>query len=312
MKKSLLSVAGIISAAVLLASSAFAAAAGQIEGGDIYRVKNVSTNSAFVDPATGTCGNTFQFKVRIHNPGPDALNNVKVVATLPTTSATSHSSKVTVSASNANPSATTDTAGITLAKASKLAYVSGSTELLDANGSKLQTLGNTITTTGVNIGTVGVSTQQKRFVQFSVKTECSTPAPQPKMIEVCDLASKKVIKIDEKNFDSKKHSKNLNDCLVVTIPENIEVCDLESKEVITIDMNDFDSSKHSKDLASCEAAPVKPEEPKKPQPEAPAEKPAEVPAELPKTGGLDSLVAIVASALAAGSVYAVRGRNLLG
>lgn len=185
MKKSLLSVVGILSAAFVFAGVVSAAPAGQIEGGDIYRVRNVSTNSAFVDPATGTCGNTFQFKVRVHNPGPDALANVNVKATLPTTEATSHSSQVTVTASNANPASTSDTAGVTLDKAAKLSYINGSTELLDANGAKLLTLGDTIFTSGVTIDTVGVSTQQKRFVQFSVKADCPA-AP----VEKCPVPGK--------------------------------------------------------------------------------------------------------------------------
>lgn len=180
MKKSLLSIVGIFSAVVILAGAVMAAPTGQIEGGDIYRVRNVSTNGAFTDPATGTCDNTFQFKVRIHNPGPDALTSVNVKATLPTAVAISHSSQVTVTASNANPASTSDTAGVTLDKAAALNYIAGSTELLDANGAKLQTMPDTIFTSGVSIETVGVSTQQKRFVQFSVKTVCpSTPVTPP-------------------------------------------------------------------------------------------------------------------------------------
>lgn len=171
MNKLVLSLVGLLSASLVFAGVASAATTGQIEGGDIYRVRNVSTNGEFTDPATGTCGNTFQFKVRIHNIGAYALENVKVSASLPSTSATSHSSKVTVSASNANEK--TDTAGINLDKTAKISYVAGSTELLDAHNSKLQTLADGITTGGVNLpSTIGVSTEQKRFVQFSVKIDC--------------------------------------------------------------------------------------------------------------------------------------------
>lgn len=176
MNKVLSIVAGAVMVPAITFSSVSAAAAGQIEGGDIYRVKNVTKNVDFTDPASATCGDTVQFKVRVHNPGPDSLTNVIVKATMPSATATSHSSLVTVSSENANPTSRTDTAGVNLDKAGKLAYVAGSTELLDAHNSKLSTLGDTVLTTGVNIGTVGVSTEQKRFVQFQAKVECEAPA----------------------------------------------------------------------------------------------------------------------------------------
>lgn len=152
-----------------------AAAVGQIGGGDIYRVRNVTKNTDFTDPVSADLCDTVQFKVRIHNPGPDVLNNVVVKATLDSGVSTSHSSKVTVTADNANPSSTTDTAGVNLSKAGSLTYVPGSTELLDAHDSKLSTLPDGILNSGVNIGSVGVSTEQKRFVQFEAKTNCPTP-----------------------------------------------------------------------------------------------------------------------------------------
>jgi LPXTG-motif cell wall-anchored protein/uncharacterized repeat protein (TIGR01451 family) len=292
MNKALLSVAGIVSAVVLFASSTFAAAAGQIEGGDIYRVRNVTTSGEFTDPTSGTCGNTFQFKVRVHNPGPDALTNVNVKATLSGETAKSHSSQVTITASNANPSTTTDTAGVNLDKAAKLNYISGSTELLDANGAKLQTLGNTILTSGVNIGTVGVSTQQKRFVQFSVKADC--PTTEVKNIKVCELATKTIVTINEKDFDANKHSKNLADCAEEPTPGEITVCELETGKVVNISEDDFDAKRYSKDLSDCAETPV-------------------VPSELPKTGMSTGVLAgLGLSMLAAIGAYALQRRNALG
>jgi len=159
---------------------AFAAPAGQIEGGDIYRARNVTKNTAFTDPATATCDDVVQFKVRIHNPGPDALTGVHVAATLNTSQSTSHSSTVTVSADNANPSSTTDTAGVNLDQAGSMAYVPGSTELLDANDAKISSLGDGILGGGVDVPNgVGVSTEQQRFVQFETKVSCPQPPQTP-------------------------------------------------------------------------------------------------------------------------------------
>ena len=175
--------ASVLIVPVVVASTAFAAPAGQIEGGDIYRAKNVTKHTAFADPITADVCETVQFKVRIHNPGPDALTNVKVKATLNTEVSASHSSQVTVSADNANPATTTDTAGVKLSKAAGMTYVAGSTELLDANGSKLSTLADGILGNGVNAGTVGVSLDQKRFVQFQAKVNCpETPKAEEKPV----------------------------------------------------------------------------------------------------------------------------------
>jgi uncharacterized repeat protein (TIGR01451 family) len=162
---------------------------------------------AFTDPATGTCNNTFQFRVRVHNPGPDPLANVNVMATLPSTTSASHSSQVTISSVDANPTSVTDTAGITLDQAAKLNYIGGSTQLLDPNGTVLSTLPDTILTSGVNIGTVGVSVQQLRFVQFQVNAECTTP---PTPITVCEIATKKIVTINESDFNSAKYTKDLS------------------------------------------------------------------------------------------------------
>ena len=172
--------ASVLIVPVAFAGVAAAAPAGQIEGGDIYRVRNITKSGQFEDPTKADACETVQFRVRIHNPGPDALTGVVVKATLNTEAATSHSSTVTVSADNSNPESTSDTAGVQLSSAQKMSYVAGSTELLDANGSKMETLGDTILTSGVTVTNgVGVSTQQKRLVQFSAKVDCPTPPVTP-------------------------------------------------------------------------------------------------------------------------------------
>lgn len=229
---------------------AFAAGMGQIEGGDIYRVRNVTKGTDFMDPATATCGETVQFKVRIHNPGPSALENVSVVATLPAGNATTHTSRVTVSSPFADPNATSDTATVNLDKPGGIAYIPGTTELLDANGVKLSTLGDTILTSGVNIGSVGISINEKRFVQFQAKVDC--PENPPVNIQVCELATKHIITIPENQFDPTKHSKDLSKCAEVP---PITVCELATKKIITIREDQFDANKHSRDLTKCADTP---------------------------------------------------------
>ena len=96
--------------------TAMATVQSSIEGGDIYRVKNVTKNVDFTDPATADACNVLEYKVRIHNPGPtETLNNVKVVAAFGTAATTKNVSIVTVRADNASPSNVSDTATVILA-----------------------------------------------------------------------------------------------------------------------------------------------------------------------------------------------------
>lgn len=74
--------------------------------------------------------------------------------------------------------------------------------------------------------------------------------PVVNKIIVCELATKKIIKINESDFDSKKHSKDLDRCRVLG-DNTMWVCVLETKEIIEIKQSDFDSKKHSKNLNDC-------------------------------------------------------------
>jgi uncharacterized repeat protein (TIGR01451 family) len=156
---------------------------GQIEFGDIYRAKNVTTNSAFADNVTATCGQTVQFRVRIHNGGPATLTNVKVAASLVTASGTSHGSTVTVTADNNLDGRTvTANAGVTTDKATTATYVSGSTQLLNysitpGGESVIANLPDGILSGGVNVGSVGPTTPQTEEVQFQAKLNCETTPP---------------------------------------------------------------------------------------------------------------------------------------
>lgn len=214
MNKLLSAVFSIIVASTVIAGNAFAAYDyGQIGSGDIYRVRNVTDNqTSFVSQANADPCETVQFKVRVHNGGPKTVTNVKVKATLPTGISTTHASMVRVTADNNRDDAVaTGTATVKLSKASGIKYVSGSTELLDTNGSKLQTLGDTILTSGVSIGSVGVSLNNMRFVQFQAKVNCED-APVVKNIKVCEVATGNVVTIKEDAYDGSKYSKDLSDC----------------------------------------------------------------------------------------------------
>ena len=89
-----------------------------------------------------------------------------------------------------------------------------------------------------------------KFIAGVIK-DCGNPVWgqatwKAKDVKVCDLTSKKIVTIKENEYDSKKHSKDLEDC------KETKVCDLDSNTIITIKEKQFDSKKHSKDLTDCQ------------------------------------------------------------
>jgi len=170
-----------------LAGSAYATSGpGQIEQGDIYRAKDVTTNTAFADNITAACGDTVEFRVRIHNGGPETLTNVHVAATLDQSSSTkSHGSQVSLSAdNNLHGSVVTANAGVSTGQATTATFVSGSTQLLDysttpGNENVLKNLPDGILNGGINIGSIGPLTTDTEEVQFQAKLNCPTPPVTP-------------------------------------------------------------------------------------------------------------------------------------
>lgn len=165
---------------IVFPSVALATGSGQIEQGDIYRVKDVTTNSAFADNITAACGDMVAFRVRVHNGGPATLTNVKVAATLNGASSTSHGSQVSLSADNNLHNMTvTANAGVNTSAATTASYVNGSTELLNYGGSVIKNLSDGVLGNGVNIGSLGPLTSDTVEVQFEAKLSCESQPPAP-------------------------------------------------------------------------------------------------------------------------------------
>lgn len=111
-----------------------------------------------------------------------------------------------------------------------------------------------------------------------------------KDIKVCELETKTVITIKPYQYDSAKHSKNLEDCKVA--PEKVQVCDPATGEIIEVD-KDKEGNYESVDDAACVDAPETPVTP-------------EEPAEIPATGPAQALSALfgIGSIAGAGTAYA--------
>jgi hypothetical protein len=174
---SLAAIAGLVFATL----PAAAANEGQIASGNIYRVKNLTAGGDFGDPINADKCQELQYKVRLHNPGPGIVHQVNIKVNLPATSATSNVSTATITAADADPGTVSDTATVNLSSAQTISYENGTTQLLDANNNLLNGLPDGITQGGINIGNVGVSLTEIRFVQFKAKISCpeTPPPPQP-------------------------------------------------------------------------------------------------------------------------------------
>lgn len=71
--------------------------------------------------------------------------------------------------------------------------------------------------------------------------------PKPVMIQVCELATKKIVTIREDQFNPSLYSKNLKDCE----EKYIKVCELATKKIVTIKESEFNPTKYSKNLDDC-------------------------------------------------------------
>lgn len=91
----------------------------------------------------------------------------------------------------------------------------------------------------------GNGTYNEYFMAGALPTESCDP--EPTMISVCNLKTKKIESIDEKKYDSQTYSKNADDCKVT----EIQVCNLATDTIVTIDESAYDENLYSKDTSSC-------------------------------------------------------------
>lgn len=175
--------AAVMVPAVVFASPVHATVKSYIEGGDIFKVKNVTDNGSYVDPGNADACETVSYRVRLHNPGPDyVLNNITVQASVPQATMTKNVATIIVRSPEANPENTSDTATLNISTAQKLSYVNGSTQLLNSKGEVIKALPDGITGAGVNVGSVGISLNEIKYVRFEMKVSCPEqpkPTPQP-------------------------------------------------------------------------------------------------------------------------------------
>lgn len=199
-----------------------------------------------------------------------------------------------------------------------ISYVNGTTKLKNGLNPDGKTVSDNVTKDGVNISNynpgaaayvwftakVGSKTELECGTQKLVNTakvetgygdkedtadvivdngECEEP---PKDIKVCELSTKKIITIDEQDFDSSKHSKNYADC-----KENEPTCPIPGKEHLPVDSPE------------CKETPV-----------TPPVTPPTTPSELPSTGPVETALSVIGlgSLIASIGYYISSRRALLG
>ena len=175
----LVMIVAVAAAAMTFSGTVNAIGEGQIAGGNIYTVRNVTKGGDYANSISADKCDTVKYSIRLHNPGPGVVSNVNVRVNLPTGASTSNTSTATITSQNAEPATVSDTATVNITSSQKIEYISGSAQLLDANGNLVQGLSDQLVNgSGVNIGEVKVSLEQIRFVQFQAKIDCGeTPPP---------------------------------------------------------------------------------------------------------------------------------------
>ena len=191
-----------------------------------------------------------------------------------------------------------------------LTFVDGSAKWNNASKQNQAIAGsNLVNGTGVNVGSYAPGANA--WVTFSAKVAGNDKLPECGANKLRNIGK---VNTGGYSIEDDAYVTVDKECKPVPPePGKETVCELETNKIITIGENEFDSSKHSKNLDDCKEEPVVPVTPVTPEtPEIP-ETP-ETPTELPQTGASSNLMgglglgALVTVTIA----YVVSRRNILG
>lgn len=141
---------------------------GQLARGDLLFASVDGRRVA--DPISTPINRSFYLSFHVDNLGPDALRDVRVRVSLPTTAERAISVRGKAVSSNSNPEAAEDTVGVRFGghRAGCLAFLPRSTVLRDSHGGTLARLPDGVTRTGIRLGRIDVSADAGRYVVFRV------------------------------------------------------------------------------------------------------------------------------------------------
>jgi uncharacterized repeat protein (TIGR01451 family)/LPXTG-motif cell wall-anchored protein len=214
---------------------------------ELSKQVRLNGTTTWSESVNATPGATVQYQLQYKNTGTTVQNNVVLKDTLPANvsyvaGSTLLKNTIYTTPKQLSDNLTTST-GINIGNYApgSVAYVLFNAKV-NADDTKFctpQTLHN-VATVETNNG----SKQDSADVVVKTTKECKPPVK----ITVCELATQKIVTIDEKDFDASKYSKNLKDCEV----KKITVCELATQKIVTINEKDFDAAKYSKNLKDCE------------------------------------------------------------
>lgn len=161
-----------------VSGAALADSPGQLEGGSfVYQAKNVTQSGSYGNSINAAACEEVQYRVWLHNTEFGNLSNVTVKVALPAGSAASNTSTMTATTDLGGTSGTSGSATVNISSAQTISYENGTSTLYAENGTAIKTLPNTITGSGVNIGTLNGSTTE--YIVFKAKVSCPAPTPTP-------------------------------------------------------------------------------------------------------------------------------------
>jgi hypothetical protein len=165
----------LVLATLAMTPNVSADSAGQIDGGQIYQIANLTQNSKYMNPAYASACDEVEYSIQLHNPNYASVNDINVSATLPASASTTNTSDLTITYTGGSASVTTASATLDLTSAQTVTYESGTTVLYAGNGSKIATLPDGITGSGVNVGSLDGSTTE--YLNFKAKVNCPVTPP---------------------------------------------------------------------------------------------------------------------------------------
>ena len=256
-----------------------------------------SGDTSFVNSVNSKANDALNYRITYKNTGNVPAENVIIKDKLPAGVSYVPGSVKIMNANNLSGAYvengdTLFTTGINIG-----AYTAGSNALIIFNATvdakdKLPVCG---TNTLRNVASAQPSGQGAKEDDANVVVNKDCPPPVVKKITVCELTTKKIVTIDEKDFNTTKYSKNLDDCKTIA-PEKVTVCEIATKKIVTINKTDFNESKYTTDLSKCDETPV-----------------VVTPPELPQTGAGENIVAVLGlGSIVAGVAYYIASRRGLG
>lgn len=185
----------------------------------IQKQVRLAGETEYKENVTAQPGDTLEYRIEYKNTGAIQQNDVVLKDTLP----------------------------------ANVSYVPGSTTLKNAANPNGKTVSDNLTTaTGINIG--NYTAGSNAYVKFQAKVAAVEALP----CGTTTLVNKATVQVGTDTKSDNANATVNKECEEV---KTIKVCEIASKTIVTIDEKDFDDSKYTKDLTQCEELPTPPELP---------------------------------------------------